>query len=419
MELYISFIEVLSILLIYNLLINGELFKNIKIYLIAAVITSVFYFVMAGLYSIESVVVLIGGMFINAILISNIEKKDTIIVLIEIIACSIIILIIELIVTFIIHLLLGEYIVNPIGYLIVLMFSMCLFIVTLKIALKGKGFSLTNFFSKYRSVNIVILNLFIFFLLVKVIAVNDLMKTKIVIQITILGLLLIGINAYFYLYLYRTNKNMKKNEIKKSFNPLINELMSKVKANEHEYKKHLNAIYGITQLSKPEEIKEKIKSYIGTIVSDDEEFSRLLNIDNTIVKAVLYNKIQRAEKLGISCKYTVTSDLRDIPVDDSELTVIFSNLLNNAIEATSMIKNKEMEVVISEDLYRYKITVYNKTEDLTLEKLVDIFKIGYSTKGEGRGYGLYNVKKIVDKYKGKIKVDLDGDIVKMSIIFMK
>lgn len=419
MELYISFIEMLSILIMYNLLINGEVYKNIKSYLISALITSAFYVGMVNFYYVEAVLVLIVCMFINAILISNIEKKDTIIVLIEIIACCVIILIIELMVTFAIHLLLGEYAVNPVSYLIVLISTMFLFIVILKIALKGKGFSLTNFFSKYRSINIVILNLFMFFLLVKVIAVNDLMKTKIVIQITILGLLLIGINAYFYLYLFRTNKNMKKNEIKKSFNPLINELMSKVKSNEREYKKHLNAIYVITQVSKPEEIKEKIKSYIGTIVLDDEEFSKLLHIDNTIVKAVLYNKIQRAEKLGVSCKYTVTSDLRDIAMDDSELTVILSNLLNNAIEATSMIKSKEMEVVISEDLYIYKITVYNKTENLTMEKLVDIFKMGYSTKGEGRGYGLYNVKKIVDKYKGKIKVSLDDDIVKISIIFKK
>ena len=45
--------------------------------------------------------------------------------------------------------------------------------------------------------------------------------------------------------------------------------------------------------------------------------------------------------------------------------------------------------------------------------------MGYSTKGEGRGYGLYNVKDIVDKYKGKIQIALDDDIVDIKILFYK
>lgn len=45
--------------------------------------------------------------------------------------------------------------------------------------------------------------------------------------------------------------------------------------------------------------------------------------------------------------------------------------------------------------------------------------MGYSTKGEGRGYGLYNVKNIVDKYKGKIQISLDDDIVDIKILFYK
>ena len=75
----------------------------------------------------------------------------------------------------------------------------------------------------------------------------------------------------------------------------------------------------------------------------------LLNIENTIIKAVLYNKAQRAEKLGVKYTYNVLSDFKDIKLDNSELTVILSNLLNNAIEATSSIDKKEVEINISED----------------------------------------------------------------------
>ena len=44
-----------------------------------------------------------------------------------------------------------------------------------------------------------------------------------------------------------------------SFNLLINDLMGKLKANEHEYKNHLNTIWSIAQVTKPKEIKEKLQ----------------------------------------------------------------------------------------------------------------------------------------------------------------
>ena len=123
--------------------------------------------------------------------------------------------------------------------------------------------------------------------------------------------------------------------------------------------------------------------------------------------------------MGVKYTYNVKSNLRDISLDNSELTVILSNLLNNAIEATSMIKKKELEVFIEEDNKYYIISVKNRTEGLKVEDLSNIFKMGYSTKGEGRGYGLYNVKNIVDKYKGKIQLSLDNDIVNIKILFFK
>ena len=145
----------------------------------------------------------------------------------------------------------------------------------------------------------------------------------------------------------------------------------------------------------------------------------MIDVENTIVKAVLYNKAQRAEKLGITYKYRVTSDLKNISLDNSELTVILSNLLNNAIEATSMIKNKEIEVYIGEDENYYTISVKNYTENMENENLYNIFKIGYTTKGEGRGYGLYNIKEIVEKNKGKIRISLENEILILTIKFLK
>lgn len=419
MSAVISFIEMISIFFIYNILINENLFNRIWIKLVAAIITSLTYFIAVRWYSTDQLICLLGVLFVNSILISKIEDKDTILTFIELIVSFMLVSVFELVTTLIIHLILGDQDASVVTYCILLSIIMFSLIVLLRYRFITKKIKISEFLSKFRSINIIILNLFVFILLIKLLAANDLMKTEIVIQITILGLILIGVNCYFYVFLYKTLNEKKKSEIKKSFNPLINDLMGKVKANEHEYKNHLNTIWSIAQVSEPEDIKGKIKEYIGNIIDDNEEFSMLLDVENTIVKAVLYNKGQRAEKLGVKYTYKINSNLKDISLDNSELTVVLSNLLNNAIEATSMIKNKEIEVEIYEDSKKYTINVRNYSEGVKAENLSNIFKIGYSTKGEGRGYGLYNVKQIVEKHKGKIQISLDEDIVDMKIIFSR
>ncbi len=415
----ISFIEILTIFLIYNILINDRIFQGIFKIGILSLITSLTYSLFVTIYSTDPLIILIGVLFLNSMLISKYEKKDTIVTFIEFIVSALLMLGFELVISFIVYVTMGNDDLSPTTYLILVTCIMSILIYLLSTNKVVKKVRFSTFFSKYKSINIIILNLFVFFLLIKVLMTNRLMSTTIIIPITILGLILIGVNCYFYVYLYKTLNEKKKSEIKTSFNPLINDLMGKLKANEHEYKNHLNTIWSIAQVTTPEEMKGKLQEYISNIVDDTEEFSMLLNVENTIIKAVLYNKGQRAEKLGVQYTYNIKSNFKDISLDNSELTVILSNLLNNAIEATSMIKKKELEVILEEDNRYYIINVKNRTEGLKGEDLSNIFKMGYSTKGEGRGYGLYNVKNIVDKYRGKIQLSLEEDIMNIKILFVK
>lgn len=419
MSLVISFIEMTSIFLIYNVLINGDIKKNICKKILLSVVISLIYFIFTNIYYADPLIILIGILFLNSMIISKQENKDTIVTYIEFIVSSMVLFGVELIISLIVYVIMGSDNLSPSIYLIILTVIMCIVIYLLHTSKVIRRIEFSKFFSKYKSINIIILNLFVFFLFIKVLMSNEIMNTKIMIPITTLGLILIGVNCYFYVFLYKMFNERKKNEIKKSFNPLINDLISKLKANEHEYKNHLNTIWSITQVTPSEEIKEKLKEYIGNIVDDTEEFSMLLNIENTIIKAVLYNKAQRAEKLGVKYNYKVSSDFKEIQLDNSELTVILSNLLNNAIEATSFIEKKEVIINITEDERYYKIEVKNYTSNLKSEDLTQIFKVGYTTKGEGRGYGLANVKAIVDKYKGKIQMSLEDDMINISILFLK
>ena len=90
-----------------------------------------------------------------------------------------------------------------------------------------------------------------------------------------------------------------------------------------------------------------------------------------------------------------------------QIIEILGILINNAIEylKDSNIYNKEINVQVFGESSQLRIVVSNVAEYITYNELEKMFQMGYSTKGDDRGIGLYSLKHIVQKNKGKLIVD--------------
>ena len=169
------------------------------------------------------------------------------------------------------------------------------------------------------------------------------------------------------------------------------------------------------QVCKEDELRDRAKKYIGNVFENKNLLSNLSNIENTILKAVLLSKITQAEKNEIKCYYQINSQLEGIPLDDSELTVVLSNLLNNAIEAASKSEKKHINISTEFREDKHIIKVSNSITNFTEEMMPNISNVRFSTKGKGRGYGVYNIKNIINKYKGNFTMYLDEDVFNVII----
>ena len=421
MGLILSFMEILGMVFTYNVLTRNDIRKSINKSILLTIFATIIYKLLFEILSLPSLIILLIVCLLMAFVICTIEKREIYIILVSLLISGMIVSINELIAGTLIQLFLGDKYIVESTIIIGLIITTSINILWIKRIINTKKVDFNKMLSKYKALNVIIFNLFIYCLSARIFLTSgEDIKANTIMNITILGVALLVSNTYIYLYLFKTLNQMKKTEIKKSFDPLISELMLKLKSNENDYNKHLKEIYNIANSEEDKEIaNEKVKVYIKNVAVDDKNFVKLLEIKNTIIKAVLYNKMQRAQKLGISYEYTVESDFRYIPVDDSELTVILSNVINNAIEATSLIKKKEMKINIYENDRKYIIEIANRIEGVKNKDLKQMFKYGYSTKGEGRGYGLYNVKNIVDKNRGRISTNIKNDIFTMEIKFNK
>ena len=178
-----------------------------------------------------------------------------------------------------------------------------------------------------------------------------------------------------------------------SFRDLIDEIC----ARQHEFDNHINVIYSQHRLYKTyDELVEAQKKYCGEIVAENH-YNKILSKGNPVILGFLYSKLSEMEKKGIMVNYQISiSDLKcGMPV--YKMVELIGNLINNAIEAVQGKKGK-IYVSLVEECDKIQMEISNESEIIDEKRIKDFAKKGYSEKGKGRGYGLYNFGKICEEY---------------------
>ena len=185
-------------------------------------------------------------------------------------------------------------------------------------------------------------------------------------------------------------------------------LVDSMRANNHDFTNKLHVILGLIQM----EMYSEATSYIQNITMVQREtISKVMNcINEPAVAALLIGKIARASELNVKfilregCYYSSA----DISIPSEILVTVIGNLIDNAFEAMNdMNYNGQKELLFG--MYSKPGALLITTDDTGSgieEGNIDrIFENGFSTKGNGRGTGLYQVKKLVENAGGNINVE--------------
>ena len=201
-------------------------------------------------------------------------------------------------------------------------------------------------------------------------------------------------------------------------------LVDSMRANNHDFTNKLHVILGLIQMG----MYDDASSYIQNITMvQRENISKVMNaVSEPAVAALLIGKIARASELNINfvlregCYYSTA----DMNLPSEMLITVIGNLLDNAFDAmnesTDYKKHKELMFGIYSKPGAVLITVDDTGSGIKLRDMEHIFENGFSTKGDGRGTGLYQVKEIVENFGGKITVESqEGVGSSFSISFVK
>lgn len=190
-----------------------------------------------------------------------------------------------------------------------------------------------------------------------------------------------------------------------------------LRSQRHDYLNHIQVIYSLMELEEFDEARK----YIEPVYKDIVKVSKALKTSKPAVNALLQAKLQMAEKNNIEMELEIKTDLKTLSMEPWEFCRVIGNIIDNGIFVLKeKPDNRYMLVDFSEDLENIRINISNNGDIIPKEIINNIFKEGFTTKGNlGEGMGLAIVKDIVQKFNGSVSVSSTEERTSFEIVLPK
>lgn len=194
-----------------------------------------------------------------------------------------------------------------------------------------------------------------------------------------------------------------------SYRLVLSEKMNeKLRMYKHDFTNHLQIIWGLMELGH----HDKALDYLIKASNEGIVIKEKYEIGIPEIESTIFSILSKAREKNIEVEMDCARLQSDLPVRIYDLTKILSNLLKNAIYALDKAEadEKKLKIKIREELGVYVFEIINNVPIITEDMKEKIFEKGFTTKGnEGSGLGLHIVRKLAQKNKGSIELEVDEE----------
>ena len=211
-----------------------------------------------------------------------------------------------------------------------------------------------------------------------------------------------------FLFMQRWYQREVKKEVghtEDTYQTEIKTLITSVSSLRHDFSNHILVLHGLLKIGE----SDKALQYASTLFNEVKTIESInFDIDHTGLSILLQTKKLAAQNLRIDMEIVI-SHVSFERIKTTDLIIILSNLIDNAMDATLELSEGERKITVecmaNDTHYLFKV---NNTGP-KISDSESIFKQGYSTKneekGKVRGQGLFIVKEVVEKYQGNISIE--------------
>lgn len=179
----------------------------------------------------------------------------------------------------------------------------------------------------------------------------------------------------------------------------------------HDMNRYLSVIYSMLQ-------NNKISDAMGELQKQQLEISnnQLFDTGYPVINSVLSYKIQTAQKFNIRPQLFWNLNCT-LNMNVSDIAVILSNALDNAIEATSQVSDESarfLSVAANANGDYIILKFSNNTE--TIPTIIDGKITTTKSNGQIHGFGLESIKTLAQKYHGDSFIEFDNYIFTLTVV---
>lgn len=227
-------------------------------------------------------------------------------------------------------------------------------------------------------------------------------------QLTFIAILSTILTNIFLFYIMRIISNENKNSLRLSLLELqlsgqkqmaedAGQISKEIKKAEHDLKHHLFSILGTLENGDIPQATEYLKSLLKEY---ETSIFKYVSLENSAINSVINFKIGRCRANGIDLKLEIESDFTEF--EDTDICVLLSNVLDNAIEASQSVpENAMITLTVSNQQNYLCILVRNRITKSVLQDNKNLNTTKEDKKNHG--LGIYSINQIVDKYDGMLQ----------------
>lgn len=217
----------------------------------------------------------------------------------------------------------------------------------------------------------------------------------------IMLLLLLSLVIILVLYLLYLRRELQFHKLQQKeldeYTVEIEAIYSEMRGIRHDYRNHLQVM--AAYLQKEELIH--LEKYMNELTNELNQVDTIIRTGNTLIDALVNTKLTRAKTRGVSIDATAIAPA-ELGIQDIDLAIVLGNLLNNAIEATTVQKAEKLN---DERFIRLYIAPMKNNLYISVTNTMDQSpKKGFlSLKAPNRqGYGLRRIDQTIEKYNGLV-----------------
>lgn len=179
----------------------------------------------------------------------------------------------------------------------------------------------------------------------------------------------------------------------------------------------LDASIRANDLAQIRSIYEQTIAPTAMMMNDTQlELTKLANIAVPEVKSLLSMKILTAQRKAVHVQLDIPEVLTCITIPMDDYLRMLSILLDNAIEAAEQSNDKHIQIALFTVQNCQYIVVKNSTP-LHVHHVAQLYDKHASTKGRGRGIGLFSVQRLVRKHPHMtLATTMDGAVFTQELV---